>query len=46
MKAVSLLTDLIRIDTTPGNEARGIERCAEEMSGLGYDEVTIDATAT
>jgi putative selenium metabolism hydrolase len=42
MSVISFLQDLVRIDTTPGNEEQGIVRAAEEMRRLDFDEVTID----
>jgi len=42
MSVISFLQDLVRMDTTPGNEERGILRAAAEMRHLGFDEVTID----
>jgi putative selenium metabolism hydrolase len=42
MSVVTFLQDLVRIDTTPGNEEPGILRAADEMRRLGFDDVTID----
>jgi putative selenium metabolism hydrolase len=42
MSVVSFLQDLVRIDTTPGQEEQGILRAAEEMRRLDFDDVTID----
>lgn len=43
MNAVSFLQELVRIDTTPGREKRGVLRAAEEMRNLEFDDVVIDA---
>jgi putative selenium metabolism hydrolase len=42
MNAVSFLQELVQIDTTPGREEQGILRAAQEMRGLGFDDVVID----
>jgi putative selenium metabolism hydrolase len=42
MSVISFLQDLVRIDTTPGNEEQGVLRAAEEMRRLEFDDVAID----
>jgi putative selenium metabolism hydrolase len=42
MSVVSFLQDLVRIDTTPGNEEQGILRAADEMRRLEFDDVAVD----
>lgn len=40
---VEFLQELIRIPSPPGEEEEAARRVAEEMEGLGYDEVDTDA---
>lgn len=42
MTVIDFCADLLRTDSTPGNERRAIERAAAEMERLHYDDVTID----
>lgn len=42
MSVVDFCAELLRIESTPGNERRAVERAAQEMADLGYDDVRID----
>ena len=39
---ICFLKDLVRTESTPGQEQRAIERVAAEMNRLGYDNIAID----
>jgi putative selenium metabolism hydrolase len=43
MDVTTFLTELVRIDSTPGNEEAAVVRVAQEMERQGFDRVTIDA---
>ena len=40
--AADFLAALVRTESTPGREQEAIGLAAAEMTGLGYDEVTVD----
>ena len=42
VSVVDFCAELLRIESTPGNERRAVERAAQEMADHGYDEVRID----
>ena len=43
MDVAAFLTELVNIDSTPGNEGAAVQRAAQEMELQGFDRVTIDA---
>ncbi len=41
-----VLSAIIQADSTPGNERRAIEIAAQEMTRLGFDDLTSISTGT